>query len=449
MTLKFKFLLFAGLMHLAMLVLAYRLLQVSPYWFIAAEVLIVVSLASTWYLYRAFIRPFNLASAGIESIQDKDFSMKFVKVGQPELDRLIDVYNRMIDQLRQERILQNEKHYLLERLIGASPSGIILLDFDGHLETINPTAARWLHVPPAERLGQSLAELPAPWGPELTALEVGQPRVFSADGIHTYKCQKSHFIDRGFPHHFIVIEELTEEIVRKEKYAYEKVIRMMSHEINNSIGAINSILTSFGYYAHQLEPEHREDYEQALQVCLDRNAHLAQFMANFANVVRIPPPHKAPTDLHELLQGIHRLMQHELERRDISWHWDLAPGPLPVDVDVEQLEQVLINVTKNAIEAVEAEGFIRMRTQQHPPTLRIEDNGSGIPEEVRERLFTPFFSTKRDGQGIGLTMIREILLNHGFPFSLSTDEQGLTAFSIRFVPERAKVGEVAAAGPQS
>lgn len=125
-------------------------------------------------------------------------------------------------------------------------------------------------------------------------------------------------------------------------------------------------------------------------------------------------------------------MQPQLEARQITWAWQLAPMPLEIAADVQQIEQVLINIVKNAMESIVADGNITVTTQLNPPCLVIQDNGAGIPEAVRQQLFTPFFSTKKNGQGIGLTMIRDILLNHQFPFSLETDEIGLTRFTIRF-----------------
>ena len=432
MTLRTKFILFAVVVHATLLILTYHFLLTNKLLFLAAEALIVVSLILTFQIYRAFVRPLNLIAAGIESIKEKDFTVKFLKTGQPEVDQLIDVYNLMMEQLRQERVSQNEKQYLLERLIQASPSGIIMLDYDGNIQQVNPAAKAWLQVPMPALLGKKLEDLPGQWRTELSTLEEGQSRIFYINGIHTYRGHKSYFIDKGFPRHFIMLEELTEDIIKKEKYAYEKIIRMMSHEVNNSIGAINSILNSVKSYAPQLQEDLRADYEEALEVSIERNKNLAAFMANFATMVRLPAPRRQPCDLHQLLQGVYRLMQPQLEQRNISWEWHMTPAPLVIEADAQQLEQVLINIAKNAMEAVDADGLIRVKTQLQPPCLVIEDNGEGIPEAVRQQLFTPFFSTKKNGQGIGLTMIRDILINHNFPFSLETDEAGLTAFTIHF-----------------
>ncbi|MCB2406799.1 sensor histidine kinase [Hymenobacter lucidus] len=430
MTLRVKFLLFVVIIHGVLIALAAQVMRSNAVLFVATEVVLVISIVLTVQLYRGFVRPFQLIAAGTEAIRAKDFSMKFVPVGQREMDQLIDVYNHMIDELRQERVTQHEKSYLLERLIQASPAGILLLDFDGRIEAANPAAERCLHLPQAQLLRQLPAELPGEWGLTLSSLQAGQPQVVQLSGIQTYRAHCSHFLDRGFTRNFIMLEELTQDLIRQEKQAYEKLIRMMSHEINNSIGAINSILQSFSYYTEQLRPDDRTDFSEALEVSINRNTHLANFIANFANLVRLPAPTRRPCDVHDLVRSIHRLMLVQSEKRRIAWHWHLAPEPLWVELDCQQIEQAVLNIVKNALESIGEDGNLTISTSLDPPMLRIEDDGVGIAPEVQRRLFTPFFSTKRDGQGIGLTMIRDILLQHDFTFSLETTPASTTAFTI-------------------
>ncbi|MBF8965621.1 PAS domain-containing protein [Pontibacter sp. FD36] len=418
--------------------MAYFLLQENKLLFIGMEVLVLISVVITVNLYFAFFKPLNLIRAGIESIRDKDFSTKFVRVGQPELDELVDVYNRMIEQLRQERVAQAEKSFLLEKIIRASPAGIILLDFDDRIESINPAAERYLSLSGHTLQGSPLEELPNTWSRELKQVQAGQPYTFRLNGIRTFRAHRAHFIDRGFQRAFIMMEELTEAIIKNERQAYEKVIRMMSHEVNNSTGAINSILDSVQYYTPQIDEEHREDFTYALQVAIDRNANLSRFMANFADVVRLPAPSKKPVQVQALLKRLERLMLPQLEQRQITLFLQLPAAPLCIPMDEQQIEQALLNILKNAMEAVKSEGKIWVELQQEPLCLTITDDGEGIPEHVRPMLFTPFFSTKETGQGIGLTMIREILLSHGFQFSLESSEDELTAFRIRFVTGGAK-----------
>ncbi len=254
-------------------------------------------------------------------------------------------------------------------------------------------------------------------------------------GLQTYRASCSHFLDRGFSRQFILLEELTRELIRQEKQAYEQLIRMMSHEVNNSIGAINSLLHSFHHYAPQLAPADQPDFTEALDVAIQRNTNLVNFTAGFAHLVRLPPPQPAPTDVHELLRHLTRLLHVPAANRRIGWHLVLAEGPLVVELDARQLEQALLNIGKNALEAIGQNGNVWVRTTQSPPALIIENDGAPLSPEVQRRLFTPFFSTKRDGQGIGLTLVRDILLQHDFRFSLQTQANGRTAFTVWFGDE--------------
>jgi len=433
MNLRTKFILFAVLIHVLLAAMAYFLLQENKYLFLGMELVILASAFVTAQLYRSFFRPLELIRAGIESIKDKDFSNKFTAVGQQELDELVNVYNRMIDQLRQERVGQAEKHFLLEKLIQASPAGIILLGFDNQVESINPAAERYLGSKTDDLLGKHVSQLPEEWAAQLKDLQTGLSVTFRIQGTWIYRCHRAHFLDRGFQHYFILVEELTEAILQNERQAYEKVIRVMSHEVNNTTGAINSILGSLGFYMPQLLPEHRQDFAHVLQVATERNANLSRFMSNFAEVVRLPQPRKEPVDLHELSRSLHRLLQPELDKRHITCIWQLAPQPLIVLLDGQQMEQALLNILKNGMEAAGAEGgIITIQTHLNPPQILISDSGTGIPEEVRPHLFTPFYTTKKQGQGIGLTLVRDILVNHGFTFSLTSGTNNYTTFTINF-----------------
>ncbi|WP_375416677.1 PAS domain-containing sensor histidine kinase [uncultured Hymenobacter sp.] len=430
MTLRLKFLLFVVLIHAVLIALAAQLRTVNPVLFVATEILLLISIVLTAQLYRGFVRPFQLIAAGTAAMRAQDFSLKFVPVGQREMDQLIGVYNEMITALRRERVSQHEKSVLLERLIQASPAGILLLNFEGKIESVNAAAARFLTQPAAALLGQAPAALPGAWGPALAALAAGQPATLRLSGLHTYRATAAHFLDRGFSRRFLVLEELTHELIRQEKQAYEQLIRMMSHEINNSIGAINSILHSFQHYAPQLTPADQPDFSQALEVSIARNTQLANFIANFAHLVRLPPPAPRPTDLHALLRGIARLLQPQSAARGIRWHLEFPTPPLVLDFDAPQLEQALLNVAKNALEAIGQNGNVWVRTTAEPPAVVIENDGPGLTPAVRQRLFTPFFSTKRDGQGIGLTLVRDVLLAHGFAFELAPTIRATTAFTV-------------------
>ena len=440
MTLRLKFILAAGLLYGVLVALAFSLRVTNPVLFLVSEVVLVASSVLTYQLYRGFVRPFQLIAAGTEAIQAQDFTLKFVPVGQREMDQLIGVYNAMIEHLRQERVQQHEKSYLLQRLIDASPAGILLLDFDGRVTDANPAAVAALQLPASALRGLLPADLPGEWGAALGALQPGEPVTVRRSGVQTYRAHRAGFVDRGFPRTFILLEELTRDLIRQEKVAYEQLIRLMSHEINNSIGAVNSLLQSFHYYAPHLPDADRPDFTEALDVAHTRNTHLVNFIGGFATLVRLPAPERRLVDVHELLRATCRLLSVPSQHANVNWMWDLTPGPLWIEADSVQLEQALLNIAKNALEAIRvrpaddattAGGTITVRTSGgHHPEIRIENDGVPIPSAVRQRLFTPFFSTKRDGQGIGLTLVRDILLAHDYRFSLETEADNTTAFVI-------------------
>ena len=434
MSLRLKLILFLLPLYAVLITLAAQARTTSPALFIACEVVLLGSLVLAAQLYRGFMQPVRLIEAGTAALQAQDFNLRFTPVGQPGLDHLVAIYNRMLDALRQERVSQHEQSVLLERLINASPAGIILLDFDGHLTSANAAAGRALGLPTAVLTGQAVAALPAPWGALLTHLAAGQPQTVRLPGGQTYRAAVAHFLDRGFQRKFVVLEELTQEIRAQEKQTYEQLIRLVAHEVNNSIGAVNSLLGSFRHYAPQLAAPDQADYAQGLAVSIARNTQLADFVAGYARLVRLPPPAPHPTDLHALVQGLGQLLAPQSAAQGVAWHWQLAhAGPLVVQADSQQLTQALLNVAKNALEAIgPAGGNVWVSTTAHPATLLIANDGAPLSPAVSQQLFTPFFSTKPGGQGIGLTLVRDILLAHGFVFRLETAGDGRTVFTLVF-----------------
>lgn len=338
----------------------------------------------------------------------------------------------MMEELRTERVQQQEQHFFLVKLIETSPTGILILDYDEHIYQLNPRAEQILGIREADVLKRPIKDVVNPIVQQVQLLHSGESTTFSNNGVDTYKIQKSHFIDRGFPRYFVMIEELTAEILAAEKKAYGKVIRMMAHEVNNTLGPVNSIIQSTLHTDEIWQTVHKPALKEALQVALNRNNNLNLFMRNFADVVRLPEPVRKNFDLHKLLNDVTNLMQLQAAGKQVIFEMDLARGELLLLADEQQMEQVLINIIKNAIEAIEGTGTVRFTTKQYPRTLIISDTGKGIPVEIAADIFSPFFSTKKDGQGIGLTLIREILLNHRFVFTLETSTPGRTDFNIHF-----------------
>ncbi|QEM04503.1 HAMP domain-containing protein [Mucilaginibacter rubeus] len=432
MKLRTKYILFVVILHLLTLVLTYFIFNDNKIYFIISEVVVIISSVIAVQLYRQLIQPLKTLMQGVEAIKDKDFNVKFLSTGKHEVDALIDVYNQMMDELRTERTRQEQQHFFLEKLIHTSPTGIIILDFDDRVQQINPKALQVLGIDEKAVVGELIGELNHPIFKHIKALKSGQTEVVKLDGINSFKLQKSHFIDRGFSRHFIMLEDLTAEILAAEKKVYGKVIRMMAHEVNNTIGPVNSIMQS-AMKTDQLWAGHDFDpIKDALQVAMDRNQNLNLFMRNFADLVKLPPANKQPVVLQKLLASVVKLMNIRAKEKNVALVLHLPEEPVNIMADEQQLEQAFINIVKNAIEAIDDQGSVTFTINLKEKKLVITDTGKGITAEQNANLFTPFFSTKKDGQGIGLTLVREIMLNHGFEFSLKTVADQQTEFVIYF-----------------
>lgn len=431
MKLSTRYLLYILTLHAVLVGLIFQLLAQNKSLFIASEVLVVASLYVAVRIYRTFRQPAGFIASGVEAIRDKDFTVKFVATGHGEVDELIGVYNLMIDQLRHERTRQAEQQFFLDKLIEAAPIALLIFDYDARVASANPKALSLLRLPADALLGNPLSGINHPLLAQLNDTTLGlfppdQPRTIKLAGVETYRVLQGQFMDRGFRRQFLFIEELTAELIETEKKAYGKVIRMMAHEVNNSIGAVNSILA----VTETELPE--SEVKQAVRVAIARNDRLNQFMRRFADVVRLPAPSPVPADLAELAHAIVLLMQPQADARRVTLTLTVPGEPVIWPVDVGQMEQVLVNIVKNALEAGVAGNTVELAITDRQ--LLIRNNGVPISSDSAAHLFDPFFSTKRDGQGIGLTLTREILLNHGFTFSLRTGTDGWTAFTIRRAP---------------
>jgi nitrogen fixation/metabolism regulation signal transduction histidine kinase len=433
-SLRARFVLYLALVHVLFAVLAVPLFRGQRTWLLALEVALAVSLLSGLALVRSLFGTLEVLREGAQLLAESDFTTRFRPTGRAEMDDLIGVYNRMADHLREERVRTQEQHYFLSQVLEVSPTGVLILDYDARVEFANPAAQRLLGQGAAGMKGQPLDELAGALGGGLESLAAGESRVVAAGGGRRVRVRRGAFLDRGFPRSFVLLEEMTEELRQFERAAYEKLIRMMSHEVNNSVGAVGSLLDSSLHLGRGLPDDARRDLESALRIAIGRTEQLGAFMRGFAEVVRVPAPRLAPCDLRGLLEGITRLLSAEAERRQVRWQWEVAAGVPAVALDRIQMEQVFVNVVKNALEAIGARGTVtfRLGLRGPRPFVIVEDSGPGLPADVRAHLFTPFFTTKDNGQGLGLTLVREILDQHRFDYALEAPPGGPTQFTVVF-----------------
>ncbi len=433
-----------GLHLLAAIPLAILLWDGQREWILALEAALVLSLLLGCFLLGKLKMPHELVEIGTRWMKEGDFQHSFHPSGTRDLKELIRLYNDLVARLRGERLRQQEQEVFLEKLLAASPSGIITADHDGRIAMINPAARQLLRLDEQQARSLLRASDNALLR-QLAGVPVGESRVLGERWPKRLKCSHSRFFDRGHPRSFFLIEDLTHELWVNEKLAYNALVRTMSHEVNNTLGATSSILHSALEYGEQLSSEDHQDFDNALRVAIERTDHLAAFMHRYAEVVRVPAPVLQEVELPRVLTRIARLMEPECQRRQVRLEIDFDEGVPAVAMDMVQMEQVFVNVIRNALEAIEREGWIRIRIAagNRAPWVEIADSGPGLSPEVEANLLTPFFSTKAQGQGVGLTLTREILSLHGFGFSLESPPDSGARFRIEMNP-----GKATAPGPR-
>jgi len=434
MKLKTKFLIYLISIHTVAAAVCFYFLWEERISFLIVEVILFCSFLIGFPFIKKIFSPIDSMLTGIDFIQSRDFTTRFIEVKQQELNRLIQLYNKMVDHLREERIELEEKNLFLNKLIQSSPAAIIIFDPDDNIISVNPSFEKLLGVSGEVLKNKKLSETDHPLLSELNSLTESKTAVFTIQNQRKIRCQKASFINKGFAQCFILIEELTDEFRQTEKKAYEKLIRMMSHEVNNTVGAVNSLLNSSLILKQQLPISFHADFQTALETAIQRNIHLNAFMKSFADVIRIPQPVLRTYNLVDLLNNVENLFHKKLKEANIKFEKKLHSAAISVSIDFNQIEQVIINILKNSIEAIGENGFIIIKTANDNGTihLSIQDSGIGIPENIQKNLFVPFFTTKENGQGIGLTIIHEILSNHKLEFQLVSKEGGPTQFSIWF-----------------
>ncbi len=420
------------LLFLPLAVLAAHAARDSALGIALAEVAVVAAIAVAWRFLRLGGAPLELARSGRELLAEGDFTTRFRLVGQRDLDELVTLFNALSEELRRERLRLEERDLLLGKLVAASPAGVIMLDLDGRVEMVNPAAAAMLARSGESAtglLGRSAASLPAPFGAVAGGLAAGGVEVVSLPGGRRMRLTLAEFEDRGFGRRFLLLEEITDEIRASERSAYEKVIRLVSHEVNNSAGAIASLLESSRAILRVARPDELAqiaDVDEALAVAGSRIRHLAAFVDGFAEVVRLPDPRLRRIDFADLARDLATLHRAEAERRSVTLELTAPTAPVPVLADREQLEQAVVNLLRNAFEATPDGGqiAIAIAAEGRTAALAIRDSGPGIPPAVAKQLFTPFFSTKRNGRGLGLTLVREVTLRHGGEVGLHAHADG-------------------------
>ncbi len=377
-------------------------------------VLVVLAwLAFTQALRERVVRPLQTVSNLLAAMREEDFSIR-ARGARPDdaLGEVLIEVNALAETLREQRLGALEATALLSKVMAEIEVAVFAFDEEGLLRLVNRFGERLLGQPEPRLRGRRAGELGlAPF------LEEGAPQILEATfpgGAGRWEIRKSAFRLGGAPHRLLVLADVSRPLREEERQAWQRLIRVLGHELNNSLAPIQSIAGSLQKLAAEPDPpaDWRADLRQGLSIIASRAEGLSRFTTAYARLARLPPPQLAPVAIDPLVRRIAGL--------ETRLPVGVIPGPpVTIPVDADQLEQLLINVVRNAADAaLETHGGVALGWKRGAGSVEIwvADDGPGLPNTTN--LFVPFFTTKPGGSGIGLVLSRQIAEAHGGSLTL-------------------------------
>jgi two-component system, NtrC family, nitrogen regulation sensor histidine kinase NtrY len=371
---------------------------------------ILLSTVIAVFARRALSTRFRTLASVLAAYREGDFSIRArTHQGDALLHDVLVELNLLGDSLRSHRLGEMEAWALLQKVLAEVDVVVLAFDESARVRLANDAAAKLLKKSSAVMLGASAETLGIG-----DLLSGDAPRALSREQGGSWQLRRGSFRLSGEPHTLVVLSDLSAALRDNEHEAWQRLIRVMGHEINNSLTPIQSIAQSLEAQLHTTEraPDWEQDHVQGLAVIARRAEALGRFMARYAALARLPKPQKQPVEIRSLLQKLVAL-----EQRCVV---TLEEGPeVLVSADADQIEQALINLLKNAAEAsLETDGSVQLRWTRTADSVEIEIEDQGLGVQNTENLFVPFFTTKPSGSGIGLVLARQIIEAHQGELSL-------------------------------
>jgi two-component system, NtrC family, nitrogen regulation sensor histidine kinase NtrY len=404
---------------------------------------LTVLVLGTWlvllfHLRERLVRPLHAVSNMLEALREGDYSLRTrTPAREDALGLILHEVNRLAQSFHDQRLDALEASNLLERVMAVIDVALFAFDDRDRLRVLNRAGETLVGRPKEEVVGLAASELGL-----AGCLEGPTPRVTEltiSEGLGRWELRRRTFRWDGRPHRLVVLADLSQVLREEERVAWQRLIRVLSHEINNSLTPIKSIAESLASLLERDDPaeSYREDLREGLAVIGGRSEALGRFMSSYARLARLPPPNRRPL---EVGPWVRRIVS--LETRlpvDV-----VAGGPLTIEADGDQLDQLLINLVENAVDAaLETGGGVRIGWGETDGGLElwVEDEGPGVASTAN--LFVPFFTTKPKGSGIGLALGRQIAEAHGGSLNLRDREGARGAIAVLRLPTGAPSGSEA------
>lgn len=385
----------------------------------------------------------------IEAIRTRDFSLQYsLDHLRGEERNLAEQINEVVNEFRETTLLQEAKYQYFGTMLDTINAFLIVADEQGKVHWMNRAAVDGLcgfsihHLHDLQVLDETLPEMMMQLKPGLQKLvqletktneETAGKKALDAGNQHAGKADfvlsVVNFFNKGFAYRLYTLQNVQPVIQKNETDAQQQLVRVLTHEIMNSLTPIISLADTLCEGVEQDTLEH-DDLLMALQAINRRSNGLLQFVENYRKLQRISKPQFEDVRIGDLVADLQHLYP------DSIFHYEIENEDQRLLMDCSQIEQVLINLLKNAQEAVENEEIPYVRLTTHISSnkrdliISITDNGKGILPEVMERIFVPFFTTKTNGSGIGLSICKQIVTLHGGTITASSKPGDKTTFSV-------------------
>lgn len=368
---------------------------------------------ATYVLHEQLVFPLRTISNIITALREEDYSLRGRNTRRDDaLGEVMTEVNALADLMESRKLEAVEAAALLRAVMAKIDAAIFAFDDDDRLRLVNLAGERLLARPRERLLGRTAADL------GLTEL-LAEDAPAATD--RRWDVHRSSFRERGVPHRLLVLVDITRALREEEAEAWRRIVRVIGHELNNSLAPIKSIATSLEQLVSRddLPDDWRDDLARGMRVIGSRTEALTRFTHAYARLARLPEPRKRDVDVDALVQRVTALES----RVPI----ETQGPPAQVQADEDQLEQLLINLVKNAADAARERVAIRWSVNGDGLTMRVEDDGVGVSGTAN--LFVPFFTTKPGGSGIGLFLSRQIAEAHGGTLTLANriDDRGAVA----------------------
>ncbi|WP_444997635.1 sensor histidine kinase [Aliikangiella sp. IMCC44359] len=388
---------------------------------LSALLTITITLPACIIILNYYMHPINkILTAlhdGFHNFLDHDFSISLAKTRNDELGDLVDVYNKVSETLRDERVYLYQRELLLDTVIQTTPLCLVLVDDSNAIIYSNNAARQLFHSGKAINGLNFKSLLQAQAKPFSQAVDSGLSGLFNVieeDSYETYHLTQNNFLLNSKKHQLYLFKKLTKEISRQEVNTWKKVIRLISHELNNSLAPISSLAYSGQLLSNQPELNKINHIFITIE---ERAKYLQSFIEGYAKFSRLPQPIIKPIEAYPFLENLKKIKDFTIECQDKQ---------KTVDCDPSQLQQVIINLIKNAHESGSNKHAIKLTIEfkDNLTEIKITDRGKGMSEKNLKNALLPFYSTKSQGTGLGLPLCKEIIEAHGGKIIISNRKNG-------------------------